>query len=125
MTVITDDLPARLLHEEHEGWHAICEGRGGDYYSRVMTSDAVMIVPGAVIERTSIRASFDSTPPWEEYEIHEPRVIRLGSTGGILVYRAIARRGESTQSIQMSTTYVMTDGQWRIAAHQQTQAEAQ
>lgn len=122
MTVITDDLPARLLHEEHEGWRAICEGTGGDYYSREMTNDAVMIVAGAVLDRAATRASFEGSAPWESYELHEPRVIRLGEGAAMLVYRAVAQRGDERSELVMSTTYLWQDGGWRVAAHQQSQA---
>ncbi len=120
MTEITDDLPARLLHEEHAGWRALCEGRGGAYYYRVMTRDAVMLVPGRVLDRGTILASLEGVPPWDSYEIHDPRVVRLPGGGGILFYRALATRGGETYDIRMSTTYVRQDGGWGIAAHQQT-----
>lgn len=122
MTVITDDLPARLLHEEHLGWKAILEGRGGEHYQRAMTRDALMIVEGAVLSRDEILAAFRSTPPWDSYELHEPAVIRLGDHAGVLVYRAVARRGDDTANLRMSTTYLYDDGAWRVAAHQQTPA---
>jgi hypothetical protein len=120
MTAITDDLPARLLHEEHAGWQAILEGRGGEYYRRTMTKDALMIVQGGVINRDSIAASFAQVAPWDSYELREPAVIRLGDRAGILVYRASARRGDETVELNMSTTYLFEDGGWCVAAHQQT-----
>ncbi|MCU1441960.1 MAG: hypothetical protein JWQ59_110 [Cryobacterium sp.] len=120
MTEITDDLPARLLHEEHAGWQAILEGRGGEYYRMTMTRDALMVVPGAVINREQVAASFATAPPWDSYELREPAVIRLGERAGILVYRARAVRGNETVELRMSTTYLFEDGGWCIAAHQQT-----
>lgn len=122
MTEITDDLPARLLHEEHEGWQAILAGHGGSYYQRTMTRDALMIVPGAVITRDQVAASFEGVAPWDSYELHEPAVIRLGEHTGIVVYRAVARRGDEVTELNMSTTYVFDDdnGGWCVAAHQQT-----
>ena len=122
MTEITDDLPARLLHEEHAGWKAILDGRGGEHYQRAMTRDALMVVEGAVLGRDDILAAFRSAPPWDSYELHEPAVIRLGDHAGILVYRAVARRGDHTANLRMSTTYLYDDGAWRVAAHQQTPA---
>jgi len=122
MTEITDDLPARLMHEEHAGWRAIVEGRGGEHYQRAMTRDALMIVEGAVLGRDDILASFRGVPPWNEYHLHEPAVIRLGDRAGILVYRAVASRGDETVNLRMSTTYLIEDGAWRVAAHQQTTA---
>ncbi|QTX05869.1 nuclear transport factor 2 family protein [Agromyces archimandritae] len=124
MTEITDDLPARLLQQEHEGWRAILGGRGGEHYRRTMTRDGLMIVEGAVLGREAILGAFDGVPPWDDYEIREPAVIRLGDRedAGILVYRAVARRGDDVARLRMSTTYVLDDGAWRIALHQQTPA---
>jgi len=63
MTEITDDLPARLLHEEHAGWRAIVEGRGGEHYQRAMTRDALMVVEGAMLGRDEILARCDGARP--------------------------------------------------------------
>jgi hypothetical protein len=122
MTEITDDLPARLINEEHAGWQAILEGRGGAHYRQSMTKDALMIVPGAVLSRDEVAASFAQAKPWDSYELHQPAVIRINDHAGILVYRAVARRGDETVEMNMSTTYVFHDGGWCVAAHQQTPA---
>ena len=122
MTEITDDLPARLMHEEHAGWRAIVEGRGGEHYQRAMTRDALMIVDGAAFGRDEVLTAMRSAPPWDEYHLHEPAVIRLGDRAGILVYRAEARRGDDTVNLRMSTTYLIEGGSWKVAAHQQTAA---
>ena len=122
MTEITDDLPARLLHEEHAGWRAILAGRGGPHYARAMTRDALMIVEGAALGRDEVMGAFASAAPWESYEIHEPAVVRLGDHAGILAYRAVARRGDEVANLRMSTTYLYDDGAWHVAAHQQTPA---
>jgi len=122
MTEITDDLPARLLHEENAGWQAILEGRGGEYYQREMTPDGLMIVPGAVIARDKVAAYFDDVAPWESYGIRDPAIIRLGEHAGVVVYRAVARRGGVVAELNMSTTYLFLDGGWRVAARQQTPA---
>jgi hypothetical protein len=122
MTAITDDLPARLLHEENAGWQAILDGDGGAYYQREMTDDALMIVPGAVITRDEVVAYFDQAAPWESYGIHEPAIIRLGEHAGVVVYRATARRGDVVAELNMSTTYLFANGGWRVAARQQSPA---
>jgi hypothetical protein len=122
MTEITDDLPARLIHEEHEGWQAILQGRGGEHYRRSMTRDALMVVPGAVLTRDQVALSFAGVAPWDSYELRQPAVIRLGDHAGILVYRARARRGDETVEFNMSTTYLFQNGGWCVAAHQQTPA---
>jgi hypothetical protein len=122
MTMITDDLPARLLHEAHEGWRAILAGKGGDYYQRTMTQDALIILPGAVLGRDEVRAALSSSAPLDRYELHEPAVIRLGEHAGVLVYRSLTWRGDTTTELQMSTTYLFdeSNGGWCVAAHQES-----
>jgi hypothetical protein len=122
MTVITDDLPARLLHEAHEGWRSILAGKGGDYYQRTMTQDALLILPGAVLGRDQVRAALSCAAPLDRYELHEPAVIRLGEHAGVLVYRSLTWRGDTTTELQMSTTYLFDEnnGGWCVAAHQES-----
>jgi hypothetical protein len=122
MTVITDDLPARLLHEAHEGWRAILAGKGGDYYQRTMTQDALLILPGAVVSRDEVHAAFKAAGPLDRYELHDPAVIRLGAHAGVLVYRSLAWRGDEATELRMSTTYLFNenDGGWSVAAHQES-----
>lgn len=121
MTTITDDLPARLLHEEHAGWRALLAGTGGTHFRRTMTADGVLIVPGAVFDREAVLHAFDGAPVWQSYEIHEPRVIRLRDRDGILTYRITGVWPDGRRvEIQASTTYVIEGGDWRVAAHQQT-----
>lgn len=122
MTAITDDLPAILLREEHSGWKAILAGHGGPHYAREMTRDALLIVEGAVLGRNDVVAAFAGVTPWDSYEIHEPALIRLEEHSGILAYRAVATRGDETVELRMTTTYLYGDGEWKIAAHQQTPA---
>lgn len=122
MTSITDDLPARLLHEENSGWKAIVSGQGGAYFQREMTDDGLMIVPGAVITRDQVTAYFDQAMPWESYGIHQPAIIRLGDHAGIVVYKAIIGRGETVAEVNISTTYLFVSGGWRVAARQQSPA---
>ena len=120
MTEITDDLPARLLNEEHAGWQAILAGRGGSYYQRLMTEDALTIVAEGVYDRDGVGKAFESFVPWDSYELVEPAIIRLGTHAGVVVYRAITSRGGDTRQYWMSTTYLYERGGWMVAAHQQT-----
>ncbi len=119
MTAITDDLPAQLIHAEHEGWDAICRGDGGTFYYTAMTPDGIMIVDDGVIERDAVMAALQGST-WDSYEMSEHRVVRLGDRAAILAYRARASRGDHHIDRRMSTTYVYVEGRWRVAAHQQT-----
>ncbi len=119
MTAITDDLPAQLIHAEHEGWDAICRGDGGTYYHRAMTPDGVMVVRGSIIERDAVIAALEGST-WDDYAMSEHRVVRLGDRAAILVYRVRATRVDHVTELRMSTTYLYVEGRWRVAAHQQT-----
>ena len=120
MTAITDDLPARLLHEEHEGWQAILAGRGGDYYRQTMTADGLLILPGRMLTRNDAIAFFKEMPAITSYQLREPAVVRLSEHAGVLVYRLLAHRGDEVIEANAATTYVFADGGWCVAAHQQT-----
>ena len=122
MTAITDDLPARLLHEAHEGWRAILSGRGGDYYVRTMTGDALLLLPGEVLDRDQVWAAFESALPLDRYELRDPAVIRVGEHAAVLVYKSTAWRGGTATERQTSTTYLFdeSNGGWAIAVHQES-----
>jgi hypothetical protein len=120
MTEITDDLPARLLHEEHEGWQAILAGRGGAYYRSTMTRDGLLILPGKVITRDEVIDFFAGMAPFTSYQLRDPAIVRLNEHAGVLVYRLVAHRGLEVVEANAATTYVFADGGWCVAAHQQT-----
>jgi hypothetical protein len=116
---LTDDLPARLLREERAGWEALKAGRGASHYGRKMTADGAMVVPGSVLDRQqTVQSLRDSR--WDGFELHEPRLVRLGEHAGVLIYRAVATRGDDRYEALISTTYIWDNGGWKVAAHQQT-----
>jgi len=123
MTAITDDLPARLLHEEHEGWQALVDGQGADYFHRSMTRDALLVLPGVVLAREELVGAADLAA-CDGYQLHDPAVIRLGALGGIVVSRVVVRHGERLSQYFVSTTYLFDEdgGGWCIAAQQRTPA---
>lgn len=124
MTAITDDLPARLLHEEHEGWQALVAGQGAEYFQRSMTPDGLLILPGAIIGRDALTGAILELAACDDYQVHEPAVVRLGNHAGIVVSRVVVRRGVHLYEYFVSTTYVFNedDGGWCIAAQQRTPA---
>jgi len=123
MTAITDDLPARLLHEEHEGWQALVDGQGAEYFHRNMTQDALMILPGVIVGREELSGAV-ALAICDGYQLHDPAVIRLGDRGGIVVSRVVVRHGERLSQFVVSTTYLFDEdgGGWCIAAQQRTPA---
>lgn len=122
MTAITDDLPAQLIHAEHEGWQAMTRGEGGTHSFQVMLPEAIMVFPGLLIERAAVIAALDGVV-WSEYTMSDQRVVRLGERAAMLVYRLHGVRDGGALDLWASTTYVYLEGRWRVGAHQQTVAE--
>ncbi len=109
------DVHAQLLAIEHE----LAAGPG-DPYRRHLADDAVVVVPGAVLDREACAAAIDASAGWEEHEIADARTIELGSDSAVLSYRWRSRRGETTYAAVMSSVYARRDGVWRLVLHQQT-----
>lgn len=113
-----------LLALEHEGWRALCEGRGAPFYGDLMTEDGVMVLAhGMVLDRAQVVHSLQDSPAWDDYAIEDPRVVGMGEDAVALVYRAQARRaGAPPFEALMSSVYRVQDGRLRLALYQQTVA---
>jgi hypothetical protein len=121
MTAITDDLPAQLIHSEHEGWQAMTRGEGGTHSFQAMLPDAIMVFPGSLIERGAVIAALDGVV-WSEYAMSDQRVVRLGDRAAMLAYRLHGVRDGHPVDLWATTTYVYVEGRWRVGAHQQSPA---
>jgi hypothetical protein len=122
MTVITDDLPAQLIHQEHEQWEAMSRGEGGTHAHTAMLADAIMVLPGSVLERGAVVAALDGVV-WGSYAMSDQRVVRLGDRAAMLAYRLHGTRDGAPVDVWATTTYVYSEGRWRVGAHQQSPAE--
>jgi hypothetical protein len=93
---------------------------GGDAYRRHLLDDAVVIVPGMVLDKEETAEAIDQSPGWDEWSIEEPRVVELTPDSRILTYLWRSRQGDERYTAFMSSTYVRRDGEWKLAMHQQT-----
>lgn len=111
-----------LMKLERAGWDSMTRSRGGDFYGRLMTDDAVMIlVNGMVLDRETIAASLNDSPPWSAYELTDERHVPVSGDAAALVYRATASRaGEEPFVALMTSLYRLVDGEPRLALYQQT-----
>ncbi|MGO3189791.1 MAG: DUF4440 domain-containing protein [Microbacterium sp.] len=111
-----------LIEIEHDGWRSLRDGTGGEFYGDIMTADGVMILAhGFALTRAEVIASLADAPPWERYEIEDPRVISLSQDVAAVVYKGCGFRLDETPFIAlMSSTYVRLKGRWRLAIYQQT-----
>jgi len=87
-----------------------------------MTPAALMVlVDGSVLDRDAVAASLDGAPPWDSYDLRDVRRVGLGDGAAALVYRARAVRGDDAPfEALMTSTYVVVDGEPRLALYQQT-----
>jgi len=122
MTVITDDLPAQLIHQEHEQWEAMTRGEGGTHAYTAMLADAIMVFPGSLLERGAVVAALDGVV-WGSVTMSDQRVVRLGDRAALLAYRLRGTRDGAPVDVWATTTYVYSEGRWRVGAHQQSPAE--
>jgi hypothetical protein len=126
MTPIDDrQLEGTLLDLEEEGWRALSSDRGADFFRDMLTAHSLMVFPGIVLTKDRAVEEIAKAPPWAEFRIDDPEVVRLTEQSAVLTYRATARRsGEPEYHALMSSVYVETLGVWRMAFHQQTPVPA-
>ncbi len=112
-----------LMELEHQGWQALCNGTGADFYGRLMTDDGVMVLAhGEVFSRQDVVESLNEAPPWRSYTIDEERLIPLGDSAAVLVYRGTAYRDDPAPAFValMASVYVRQGDGWALASYQQT-----
>jgi uncharacterized protein (TIGR02246 family) len=112
----------QLWDLEQAGWEALSGGDPRAFYERTLTDDAVMIVPGQVLDTLSALRSWDRAAPWQNYELAEECVRQLAPDVVALTYRATARRSDQPRPYRatMTSVYVRRAEGWRLALHQQT-----
>ncbi|WP_426185829.1 DUF4440 domain-containing protein [Microbacterium sp. TWP3-1-2b2] len=115
-----------LWELEHQGWDSLCDGSGSDFYGGLMIEDGTMLLAsGLSMDRSEVIASLADAPPWERYEIIEPRLLALADGASTLLYTGRAfRAGAEPFVALMASTYVRRTGVWRLALYQQTAVES-
>lgn len=113
-----------IIDLERRGWDALCTPHGAAFYADLMTDDAMMVFPGSVMTKKESLAAMRSEKPWSTYTIEEPRVLRVGTGGRLVLYRATAKRGAHAYDALMTSIYVRRSDGWKMVFHQQTPAPA-
>lgn len=111
---------------ERQGWDALVSGRGAEFYEWMLTPEALIVVPGMVLDRQQTLASWEGLPPWSEYNLSDERVVPLGTQTALVTCQVSARRSSDQEPYRTRLTSVYVrpgggeDGEWRLAFHQQT-----
>ena len=115
------ELLDQLVALERQGWDALVAGEGGAYYREHLTTNALMAFPFGVLTRDATIQAIESAPPWERYELRQPRVVGLSDDSGVLVYEVVAQRaGQPPYSAVISSAFVRQHDEWKLAFHQQS-----
>ncbi len=115
------DLLTELLSLERQGAQALTSGRAAGFYGELLTDNALMVVPGFIVDKAIFVQTADSEASWTSFTVEDPRVTSLTSDAAILTYRGRGQRtGQPDYVAWMSSVYVKRDGRWRLAHHQQT-----
>jgi Domain of unknown function (DUF4440) len=110
-----------LLELEEQGWRALSSSEPFEFCDEWLADDAVMVVPGMVIDRATFLEAVVHEQPWTTHRIEEPRIVPLTDDSAALVYRVTAQRhGQPDFTGLLTSVYVKRAGRWQLALHHQT-----
>jgi ketosteroid isomerase-like protein len=111
----------RLLELEEQGWQALSSPDPVPFCEEWLADDALMIVPGMVVDRATFLQAVAHEEPWASHRIEEPRTIELTDNSAALVYRVTARRdGQPEYAGLLTSVYAERGDGWQLVLHQQT-----
>ena len=117
-TVVDD---RELFDLERRGWDALSAPNAAAFFTELMTDDAVMVFPGTVMTKRESLAAMTSARPWASYRLLDMRVLRVGTGGRLVLYRAVAKRAAGAEyDALMTSIYVRRSDGWKMVFHQQT-----
>jgi uncharacterized protein (TIGR02246 family) len=110
------DLQETLLDFERR----LSEG-DADHYRELLSDDATVVVPGMALDKDACVAAIEEADGWDDVVMDDVRLTTPADDVAAVTYRFSGRRGEAAPYVAlMSSVYVVRDGRWRLALHQQT-----
>lgn len=83
--------------------HRLATGRGREY-SDVLADDALVVVPGAVLDKKTCVEAMGDSPGWDDVSLDEPLLIE-GKDFATVVYRFSGVRGDATYRATLTSSY--------------------
>ena len=112
-----------LLDIEHQALEALSSSpeAATAFYEEMLAREVLMLFPGGMVieDRADVISSMGG-PPWDGFDISDETVLELGDAAAVVAYRATAKRGEAEYTSLFNSTYILEDGTWKLALHQQT-----
>jgi ketosteroid isomerase-like protein len=110
-----------LLDLEEAGWQALSGDGAATFYREVLTDDAVLVVPGMIVDGTDFVGSLGEATPWAGHRIDDARVVEMTPDCAGVVYHVVAQRtGEPEYRALVTSIYRRVESAWKLAFHQQT-----
>ncbi|CEA07793.1 hypothetical protein BN1051_01116 [Arthrobacter saudimassiliensis] len=92
---------------------------GAPAYVELLHQEALLVVPGAVLDRSRCIDAIAASPGWDDIDLAPLWYFRNGRSA-VHTYRFTGRRGGETYRAVMSSSWVDTPEGARLIHHQQT-----
>ena len=92
-------------------------------YERFLTEDALVVVPGAAMDKAETVAAMADSPGWLCVKLEGPTFLEIGDDHVLLSYDFHGERSQKTYAARLTSVYRRTPEGWRMTFHQQTPAE--
>lgn len=110
------DLQRTLMQIKHE-----LTTDTGPSYRRHLAEDAVVIVPGAILDKDATITAMAQSPGWSRFDVEDVRLVELADGVAAVTYSFRAHRAPDTDYSAVLTSVYARDGDaWRLRIHQQT-----
>jgi hypothetical protein len=106
---------------EEEFWEAGASGRIAQFYAKILTSDAFVVIPSGVLRRDDLVHMWHERSPWERYEISERHHQMVNGETVLLSYRLVASSQTTPDyRARVCSVYTWVGGGWALVFRQHT-----
>ena len=110
-----------LVELEERGWEALSSTDGAAFCETWLADDAVLVVPGMIIDRATFLQAAGQEAPWAAHRIEEARVVQFMPGCEAVLYRVTAsREGQPEYEALITSVYAKQHDDWKLVYHQQT-----
>lgn len=96
----------------------LARGSGAEY-EEILADDAIVVVPGAILDKPTCVAAMNDSPGWDRIEMGAPRVVARQEMASV-VYEFSGWREQKRYDAVLASTYIKHDDGWQLVLHQQT-----
>lgn len=105
---------------EEEFWEAGATGRVSEFYAKVLTTDAFVVIPTGRLLRDDLLHTWQDRSPWDRYELSERHAQLVNGETVLLTYRVTASSKDTPDyRARVSSLYTWITG-WALVFRQHT-----